>query len=107
MFPRHGLLRCPRLRQAPRSDLAAGILCFLSLLQRYKIDSLIDAAGFPGTDFLLPLQSILAFVALNLSNCPSRAHRYYGLRKQPSRFLGELGLLNGSPEISSQGQVPA
>ena len=65
----------------------------------------------PGSDHaLLEEERRSCFVAITRTNkhlILSRAHRYYGFRKRPSRFLGEMGLLNGSPEISSQGEVPS
>lgn len=42
------------------------MLCFLPLLRRYRINEAI--AGYPGTNTLAPLQSVLCFLALNLSN---------------------------------------
>ena len=36
----------------------------------------------------------------------SRAHRYKGWPKQPSRFLAEMGLLNDGPGNASQGESP-
>ena len=51
-----------------QSERAAGILCFLPLLRRYRIDEAIRLAGYPGTSTLSPLQSVLAFLALKLSN---------------------------------------
>lgn len=46
----------------------AGILCFLPLLKLYGIDTLIKSSNYPGTSTLPTLNSILAFVALKLSN---------------------------------------
>lgn len=46
----------------------AGILCFLPLLKLYGIDTLIKSSNYPGTITLPVLNSILAFVALKLSN---------------------------------------
>ena len=44
------------------------MLCFLPLLRRYRIDEAIQSAGYPGTNTLSPLQSVLCFLALKLSN---------------------------------------
>lgn len=55
----------PELFQSAR---AAGLLCFLPLLRRYRIDEAIEQAGYPGTNTLSPLQSVLCFLALKLSN---------------------------------------
>jgi hypothetical protein len=46
----------------------AGILCFLPYLQSYGIDQLIDSSAYPETKTLPRLNSILAFIALKLSN---------------------------------------
>ena len=58
----------PRSAALFQSERAAGILCFLPLLRRYRIDEAIRLAGYPGTSTLSPLQSVLAFLALKLSN---------------------------------------
>lgn len=55
----------PELLQSAR---AAGILCFLPLIRRFGIDEAIRLAGYPGTSTLSPLQSVLCFLALKLSN---------------------------------------
>ena len=55
----------PELVQSAR---AAGVLCFLPLLRRYRLDEAIEMAGYPGTNTLSPLQSVLCFLALKLSN---------------------------------------
>ena len=46
----------------------AGILCFLPLLKVFGIDKVIESSSYPGTKTLPPLNSILAFIALKLSN---------------------------------------
>ena len=45
-----------------------GILCLLPILQQYGIDSLIEESGYPETNTISRLSSILCFVALKLSN---------------------------------------
>ena len=47
---------------------AAGILCLLRLLRHFGIDQAIEAAGYPGSAALPPLQSVLAFVALKCAS---------------------------------------
>ena len=47
---------------------AAGALCLLPWIRRYGLDQAITAAGFPATRTLPALQSVLAFVALKLSD---------------------------------------
>lgn len=46
----------------------AGVLCFLPLLKSYGIDKIIESSSYPGTKTVPTLQSILAFLALKLSN---------------------------------------
>ena len=46
----------------------AGILCFLPILKDYGIDKIIESSSYPGTKAVPTLQSILAFLALKLSN---------------------------------------
>ena len=58
----------PHAAELFQSERAAGILCFLPLIRRYRIDEAIRLAGYPGTSTLSPLQSVLAFLALKLSN---------------------------------------
>ena len=45
-----------------------GVLCFLSYIQQYGIDQLINRSKYPGTKTLPKLNSILSFAALKLSN---------------------------------------
>jgi hypothetical protein len=45
-----------------------GILCFLPLIRKYGIDQAIVKSHYPGTVQIHPLSSILAFIALKLSN---------------------------------------
>jgi hypothetical protein len=46
----------------------AGILMFLGLIKRYKIDTVIDKSSYPGTSVIDKTSSILSFLALKLSN---------------------------------------
>ena len=46
----------------------AGVLCFLPFIKSYGIDKLIESSSYPGTKAIPTLNSILAFVALKLSN---------------------------------------
>lgn len=46
----------------------AGILMFLGLIKRYKIDIVIERSGYPGTSVIDKTSSILSFLALKLSN---------------------------------------
>jgi hypothetical protein len=46
----------------------AGILMFLGLIKRYKIDTVIEKSGYPGTSIIDKTSSILSFLALKLSN---------------------------------------
>jgi len=46
----------------------AGILMFLGLIKRYKIDAVIDKSNYPATSLIGKIPSILSFLALKLSN---------------------------------------
>jgi hypothetical protein len=46
----------------------AGILMFLGMIRRYKIDSVIDKSDYPETSVIGKTQSILSFLALKLAN---------------------------------------
>lgn len=46
----------------------AGILMFLTLIKRYKIDAVIERSAYPATFQIGKIQSILCFLALKLSN---------------------------------------
>lgn len=50
------------------SSADAGVLLFLRVIKQYGIDALIERAGYPGTQHIPALNSILAFVALKLCN---------------------------------------
>ena len=58
----------PAQHEAFQGERAAGILCLLPWLRHYRIDNLIDAAGYPRTAELPALQSVLAVLALKLSH---------------------------------------
>ena len=45
-----------------------GVLCFLPFIKAYGIDAAIEASSYPGTKQIGKLNSILAFLALKLSN---------------------------------------
>ena len=45
-----------------------GVLCFLPLIKAYGIDTAIEESSYPGTRQIPRLNSILAFLALKLSN---------------------------------------
>lgn len=46
----------------------AGILLFLPLIKRYKLDVVINQSKYPGTSLINKMSSILCFLALKLSN---------------------------------------
>lgn len=50
------------------SSMDAGLLLFLRYIKLYKIDALINDSNYPGTKQIPKLNSILAFIALKLSN---------------------------------------
>ena len=62
----------PHSEQTFQSERAAGMLCLLPWIRRYGLDTAIAEADYPGTRALPALQSVLAFVALKLSD----ARRY-------------------------------
>lgn len=45
-----------------------GALCLLPYIKEFRIDEIIETAGYPGTKDLPVLNSILCFIALKLSN---------------------------------------
>jgi hypothetical protein len=45
-----------------------GVLCFLPFIRKYGIDKVIEGSSYPGTKQIGKLNSILAFLALKLSN---------------------------------------
>jgi len=45
-----------------------GVLCFLPIIKAYGIDQAIEESSYPGTGQIQKLNSILAFLALKLSN---------------------------------------
>jgi len=50
------------------SSKSVGVLCFLPFIKAYGIDKAIKASTYPGTGQIGKLSSILAFLALKLSN---------------------------------------
>ena len=50
------------------SSQGVGVLCFLPLIKSYGIDEVIEQSSYPGTKKIRKLNSILAFLALKLSN---------------------------------------
>jgi transposase len=50
------------------SSKAVGVLCFLPFIKAYGIDKAIEMSSYPGTGKIGKLNSILAFLALKLSN---------------------------------------
>lgn len=51
-----------------QSERAAGILCLLPWLRHYGLDTLLEEAGYPDSESLPPLPSVLAVLALKLSH---------------------------------------
>lgn len=47
---------------------SAGILCFLPYIEKYGIDKIIEGSGYPRTNTISRVSSILSFLALKLSN---------------------------------------
>ena len=50
------------------SSKGVGVLCFLPFIKMYGIDKAIEASTYPGTGQIGKLSSVLAFLALKLSN---------------------------------------
>jgi transposase len=50
------------------SSKGVGVLCFLPFIKTYGIDKVIEVSTYPGTGQIGKLNSILAFLALKLSN---------------------------------------
>jgi len=50
------------------SSKSVGVLCFLPFIKVYGIDKAIEASTYPGSEQIGKLSSILAFLALKLSN---------------------------------------
>ena len=50
------------------SSKGVGVLCFLPIIKEYGIDKAIEMSSYPGTSQIGKLNSILAFLALKLSN---------------------------------------
>jgi hypothetical protein len=58
----------PFLAEEHFSSKAVGVLCFLPLIKAYGIDKAIEKSPYPKTTQIEKLNSILAFIALKLSN---------------------------------------
>ena len=58
----------PAAQEEFQSERAAGILCLLPWLRHYGLDTLLAAAGYPGSQTLPALPSLLAVLALKLSH---------------------------------------
>ena len=80
---------------------AAGILCLLPLIRHFGIDRAIDAAGYPGSTTLPPLQSVLAFLALKCSSIRRyAADDLWCMDRGPGLFAG-LNVLPKTAWLSS------
>ena len=84
-----------------QSERAAGMLCLLPWIRHYGLDSAIDQAGYPGTSCLPALQSVLAFVALKLSDVRRySADDLWCMDRGPGLFAG-LNVLPKTASLSS------
>ena len=91
------LLLDPQQPESFQSARAAGLLCFLPLLRRYRIDDAIERADYPGTSTIPPLHSVLCFLALKLSNIRRySADDIWCMDRGPGLFAG----LNVLPKAS-------
>jgi hypothetical protein len=59
---------CPFSEDEHFHSKSVGILAFLPIIKAYGIDKAIEASSYPGTNQIGKVQSILAFLALKLSN---------------------------------------
>jgi ribosome modulation factor len=59
---------CPFSQQEQFASKGVGVLCFLPFIKAYGIDKAIEESSYPGTGQIQKLNSILAFLALKLSN---------------------------------------
>lgn len=60
--------RYPFIEEEQFSSKGVGVLTFLPLIKKYKIDKVIQKSSYPKTKKIGRLSSILAFLALKLSN---------------------------------------
>ena len=59
---------CPFSKYERFASKGVGVLCFLPIIKSYGIDMAIERSSYPGTGQIPKLNSILAFLALKLSN---------------------------------------
>lgn len=91
----------PQASEEFQSERAAGLLCLLPWLRHYGLDSAIEQAGYPGTSCLPALQSVLAFVALKLSDVRRySADDLWCMDRGPGLFAG-LNVLPKTASLSS------
>ena len=77
------------------------MLCLLPWVRHYGLDSAIEQAGYPGTSTLPALQSVLAFVALKLSDVRRySADDLWCMDRGPGLFAG-LNVLPKTASLSS------
>lgn len=91
----------PQAQETFQSERAAGLLCLLPWIRRYGLDSAIEKAGYPGTSSLPALQSVLAFLALKLSDVRRySADDLWCMDRGPGLFAG-LNVLPKTASLSS------
>ena len=91
----------PQASETLQSEQAAGMLCLLPWVRHYGLDSAIEQAGYPGTSSLPALQSVLAFVALKLSDVRRySADDLWCMDRGPGLFAG-LNVLPKTASLSS------
>ena len=95
------VLLAPQASEEFQSERAAGMLCLLPWIRHYGLDSAIEQAGYPGTSCLPALQSVLAFVALKLSDVRRySADDLWCMDRGPGLFAG-LNVLPKTASLSS------
>ena len=55
-----------KIKDESFSTSTSGLLCFLPIIRKYDIDTLITASKYPGTNTISRLSSILSFLAIKL-----------------------------------------
>jgi len=68
LLPAPSSVMCPFDVKERFSSQGVGVLCFLPFLVSYGIDKVIEASTYPETTQIKKLNSILAFLALKISN---------------------------------------
>jgi len=74
VLPAPVTVMCPFDKEERFSSDGVGVLCFLPFIKAYGIDRAIEESSYPGTAQIDRLNSILAFLALKLSDVKRYGH---------------------------------